>query len=243
MRHLKTHTDSYKIFCCCPWTKPAAKTVRISVWFIHQAAPAWVLLTPGALLSERYLAQAQRSDLSSNAFLQEEAFPRALSMSETPKWIFPWVMPANSTGIDSEPGEQWFSSPAIFNMTVTRELLAYSITLTVTWWDTGAALLGQLGGWSRAWPWSDWGRQFFLICLQTIILSSIKKTHSIHNKSKISVCRKALCNKIHLMFLMAKNVCLFVCFLTPNSWTAIPVLPHCQHQPHRLHKAHPFFPK
>lgn len=49
--HHKTQADSCRLSCSWPWTRPKAKTVRFSVWFIHQAAQARVLLTPGTLLS------------------------------------------------------------------------------------------------------------------------------------------------------------------------------------------------
>lgn len=97
-----------QIFCPWPWIKPAAKTVRISAWFIHQAAPVGVLLTPDALLSLNSLWAIPGMSPKVRTVIQ--CFPTRGSLptcafhdkkKKPHKWIFPWVMQASSTATDS----------------------------------------------------------------------------------------------------------------------------------------------
>lgn len=118
MMHHKTQADSCRRSCSWPWTRPKAKTVRISVWFIHQAAQAPSVTNTG------HAAQRQLtlSDIwhkpkgqICHLMLSHNRMPSHVQLpcQKLIKWIFPWVMPASRTGTDSGGGfQRGFFSPA-----------------------------------------------------------------------------------------------------------------------------------
>lgn len=100
--HRGTQTKSH---CSWPSTKPEAETARISAWFIHQAAPARVLLTPGALLSVDSLWAISGMCPKVSSVIQRFSYNRKPSHVRRPcqKLIserFPESCRASGTGID-----------------------------------------------------------------------------------------------------------------------------------------------